>query len=241
MVLSSYSPYLSWRQSKRKIGLIGLMGAGKDYTAERAGYRKLGFADPIYALAKYYFGTDYKKIPGMRQWMQEVGQWGWGKIDSDCPVSAVRSATIESVRRVGPLLEGFEGVAWREFGLRRDFWVESLLERYKSYDSEKVAVVNVRFLHELEPLGKKGFTFYVVVSTDEERYERLQRTFDKRLDCDTSEQMAKEILGDLELGRMKMNVIWNSRYSFTESKYYREDIQAKVQTVDSFVEETKDL
>ena len=59
----------------------------------------LGFADPIYALSRAYLGTEDKSVPGVRKFMQDVGQWGRGVVSDEYPLSVTRALFTHDVRR----------------------------------------------------------------------------------------------------------------------------------------------
>jgi hypothetical protein len=140
------------------LALSGRFFRGKDYVAHDCGYAIYGFADPMYKIAKVFFGTEDKSFPGARTFLQRIGQWGWGCPDVGypttvdvpfCPVgmeenvlrqqrtqndrvTITKEQFIQWIRRDGELWvhqPEFQGVKWEEYGTRTDFWVSILLNR----------------------------------------------------------------------------------------------------------------
>jgi len=165
----------------RKLAVSGQLRAGKDNIAELCDYVKFGFADPMYDLARYFFGDQPKDQT--RRFLQFVGQWGWGKVDNDVfRLTPERAVFVDLIRRHGhemvDLVE-YNHVRWFNFGRTKSFWVDIFLDRVenalKKEPDMKIAVVNVRFEHELEPLIAAGFEHYHVMASLPSITERLER------------------------------------------------------------------
>ena len=196
----------------RRLALSGLLCSGKDYVAERAGYLVLSFAEPMYAIAKYYFGHCDKTNPDIRKFLQNVGQWGWGFYDEDkCPYTPARAAVTHQLRRDGHRISGTSAPSWLEYGRKKTFWVDALLfelgpiGKFANRRNGRFAVTNCRFEHELKPLQEAGFEHYLVLCTKESRINRNGAPISREVDEDFSEQFARDLLLTLPPDR----IIWN--------------------------------
>ncbi len=200
----------------KKIGLSGLLYSGKDFVAAAAGMATIGFADPIYQLVEHVTGTASKTAPGNRRLMQKLGQWGWGYTSPhpDYTWDISRYTLVELIRTNGyQMTKDFAWVDWQNYGKRQTFWADILLRRVEIMEAREdapkaLAVVNVRFPHEHQPLADAQFSRFHIMCTEETRQERMikdgyQQTQDELVDA--SEQFAmhlnKTCPGDM--------VIWN--------------------------------
>jgi len=207
----------------------GFMFVGKDHVAKQASLEVKGFADPIYQLCESLCGTKDKSVPGIRRWMQVVGQWGWGCANDEYPNTPERSQFTRMIRRDGrELTRDFKWVNWSEYGSRKDFWVNILLTRLglvgqlfeRDHDSNylfpemrngkpyRIGITNARFAHELDTCTSVGFAHYHVRCTEETRRERMLMSnyaFDPKADNDVSELLA----GRLDKDIPDYQVIWN--------------------------------
>lgn len=208
----------------QRLAVSGQLRAGKNWIAEQCGYPTIGFADPIYRIAEYLSGTSNKADPGVRDLMQKIGQWGWGKLDQSYPVSVDRALLTKLIRefptynvvdspvhqqlaKTHPVGEEFAWVNWKEYGTRKDFWVAIMLNR--AAKMTKVAVVNTRFQHELEPLAAHGFEHYHVLCSESTRLSRLAgETADAKTQNDTSEHFALWCNVNLP----DHHIIWNDEH-----------------------------
>lgn len=180
-----------------KIAFSGRLRAGKDTMAILSGLSVVGFADPMYEICKFYFGSSDKSIPGMRTFMQYIGQVGWGCVNEKYPVDCQRILWLDKIRLEGPEIfcgnPLFAGVDWDRYGRAESFWVEVLLRRPdiqdQTYAATGLGIVNARFDHEFEPLMRAGFTHFHVKCTEKTRRSRIEH-YDAAADNDTSEQMA---------------------------------------------------
>lgn len=215
----------------------GRMFAGKDFVAREADLPIKGFADPIYQLSEHCNGTANKSVPGIRSFLQKIGQWGWGCISEKYPVTMERSAFVERVRREGKIMtRDFWWVDWTQFGARRDFWVNVMLQRLglspiacpmtassRSALVEakplQVAITNARFEHELGPLRKAGFAHYHVSCTEHTRRTRMVEAgyhFQQDEALDASEQLAIT----LDERMPDDHIIWNDTAPFPEGRHF---------------------
>lgn len=189
----------------QRLALSGRFGVGKDWVAQQCGYQIESFALPIYKLTENLFGTADKTLPDIRAFMQYLGQIGWGYHDTGkFQYTPERASLVGYIRRHGSRITGFPEYDWYRFGLIRTFWVDGLIRRVKRNDGP-IAVTNVRFEHELEPLKAAGFEHYLVACTDETRAARYGRPIPPHLDLDPSERMAAE----LEKTMPPERIIWN--------------------------------
>lgn len=211
----------------RKIFLTGRLCSGKDFVAGKIGAEIFGFADPIYALAEYLLdikvnANDGKDQPGVRKFLQTVGQWGRNEVNEQYPHTVERAMFCMMVRSLANQnCLGADGVEWGQFGLSSDLWVDGLLKRVASVESNAVdiiAVTNCRFPNEYKRLSEAGYQHFHCACSPPTWLARLA---EKKLDAkspvvsDLSEKLASDLNADLtkKLSAAKqgpkMRVIWN--------------------------------
>ena len=209
--------------------MSGLIGSGKDYLAEKLGYTCWGFADPMYEIAEYYFKTRDKSLPGMREFLQTIGQWGWGCVNDQYPLTTVRANTIAEIRRNGRnMTKNFHWVNWDLYGLP-GFWVNILFQRVRElrakegYDptlAKMIAITNVRFAPEYEQAKANDFEHFLILCSEETRRERALAKgspLKPSQDNDTSEQLARSLATTLP----DESIIWNDHRPMPDGKHYR--------------------
>lgn len=224
-------------QANEALAFSGQMLVGKDHCAGKTGLPIVGFADPIYELVEYFTGSRDKSVPGVRRMMQLIGQWGWGSCDEEYAWDPARCSLVHLIRCDGyAMTKNYGWVDWREFGKRQDFWVNILLCKigYKARidgfpnftdidvkgpsfieptKRKKYAVVNARFIHEMDPMRQNGFKHFHVMCSEETRRERMKEKgikFDLNADQDKSERMAHEFNELAIAGKLSgQRVIWN--------------------------------
>ena len=192
----------------QRLSLSGLFCSGKDHTAELAGYQIESFAAALYKICEYYFGTADKTIPSIRRFMQQVGQWGWGYYHpTAAPYTVERAAITECLRRWGSQITVMPEYRWNQFGLEKTFWVDGLIYRVLNEwpQDSRIAVTNVRFQHEIEPMAAVGFEHYLVHASLQSRAQRNGGFLPANLLLDISEQFALELLETLPDSR----IIWD--------------------------------
>lgn len=208
-----------------RIYTTGRLKAGKDHVLAALGCKVFGFADPLYALQELFFGSADKSLPGAREFLQKVGQWGRGLVNAQYPLTPERAVFTTMIRTMGPagLIPKDFLVSWEDYGKEEGLWVRALLARVnqnglQGLEIPKIGVSNVRFANEQAALKEAGFTgFHVTCST---------QTLVKRLTAvgldpksltvnDTSEALAKtvETAIQAELRKnprgAKLRVIWS--------------------------------
>jgi hypothetical protein len=205
------------KELSERIFTTGRLKRGKDYVLERFGFQKAGFADPLYALQEFLFGTRDKSAPGARKFLQTAGQWGRGLVNEQYPLTPTRALFCMMITTLGVAKRlPDDSVNWHEFGNDR-LWVDALLRRVAGMEG-RVAVSNVRFENEYKALSEAGWEHWHVMCS--------QQTWEKRLKAsgmvpnsplltDTSEQLAitmdKDTLAHIKLKPTgpKLRVIWN--------------------------------
>lgn len=197
-----------------RICTTGRLNAGKDTFLNSLGRTIHGFADPLYAIQKAFFGTDDKKAPGARVFLQKVGQWGRGMVSAQYPLTTERAVFITLMQALGQTL-GFS-VDWAQFGKTDTLWVDALLAR--TADLDNIGVSNVRFKNERESLTAAGFVHYHVMAspnTLQRRWAAAGIAPNDPVLNDGSEQMAIALdKAALEAGRKpggKLRVIWSDK------------------------------
>ena len=210
------------------------MFSGKDYVADTAQLQKLTVATPMYQIVEYLTGFNRQNganVPGMRRMWQTIGQWGWGNTDVEYPMTPERALACHMIRALGEhMAPEFDWVDWTEFGNRKDFWVNILLQRIDQVQLTPgkigVAMTSCRFNHEIDPLKAAGFDHYLVMCSEETRQERMAAAgYVQKPEeaADTSERLAKE----LETCMPPYYIIWND---------HRPKPDATMLTVAEFVE-----
>lgn len=202
----------------------GQLASGKDHCAGLIGARVVGFADPIYSIASYFFGvevtaTQNKQLPGMRAFLQLVGQWGRNVINEQYPVTPARALFVQNVRKLGEAGEfGNHFVAWDRFGSDENLWVDSGIARIRQASESLLAISNCRFPNEFKSLSGAGFKHYHCMCSAQtwaKRLAAMKLTPESPQVKDYSEQMAtaisRKVLQTISKQARggKLNVIWN--------------------------------
>jgi hypothetical protein len=217
-------------QLGRKIFFTGRMFSGKDFVASHIGADIFGFADPIYALTEYLHGVKVNSKegkdhhPGIRQFMQSVGQWGRNEINSQYPLNAERAMFCMMIRSLANQNCLMPGVEWGQFGLTPDLWIDGLLARVAATEQQqqtvyrRYAVTNCRFPNEYKSLTAEGWQHWHVVCSPQTWLARLSKNgLDAKspVISDISEKLAADLNADLikklsthKQGN-KMRVIWS--------------------------------
>lgn len=189
-----------------KLVLTGRMRAGKDTLCNKLNYKNISLAEPMYKIAEDVFQTRDKNVPGMREFLQNIGQWGWGHVDEDYPVTPERAILTYFIRQHGAdLLRGsYLGTDFTQYGKDVLFWTKMGNQRamniMNSAGKSMVCISNARFEHEIKYLTKQGFQHYHIVCDDVSRDKRMEKSSLGR-ENDKSEQFS--ILLDREFDRSK--------------------------------------
>jgi hypothetical protein len=207
----------------RKIFFTGRIGVGKDYNSAAIGARVIGFADPLYQLVEYLTGqkvtsTDGKQIPGVRKFLQMIGQWGRNEINEQYPLTPERAMFSMMVRSLANQNITFgEGVDWGNFGYTPDLWVEGLLKRAEVIEG-RIAVTNCRYNNEYRKLLANDFQHWHCVcspATWTTRLASLGLSVSSPEIKDMSEKLAQGLDSDLtkkistQRHGPKLQVIWS--------------------------------
>lgn len=232
------------------IGISGLMLAGKDHIAKAAEFTCMGFADPMYEIAEALLGTRDKSLPGVREFLQKAGQYGWGAVNDQYPLNIERVLFVSEIRKQtgNPnFTKNYTWVDWSRYGTF-GFWVNILLSRIDKIRKQeaaeaksplRIAVPNVRFQHEYGPLSADGsFVFVHVMCSEETRQERMAALGYKPKAgeaTDVSEHFAMDLnrralLPDAVLDSSLPKIVWND---------HRPSPQPWFMTVDEFVAWTR--
>lgn len=200
------TPEISSAQLPALLGTNGVYGVGKDFVLKRHGYLILGFADPLYLIAKTWLGTDDKTQPGVREFLQAVGQWGRGVKSPEYPLNIERAyfvnrlwsseASADKQLRDKLVEQSVDRKLWGT----PDIWTHSLKMRIKAAlvrlgragRVPRVAVSNVRFLNEVELVRSLGGQVWFVDADPVDIKARRKAGSDKS-QSDTSEKLALAI------------------------------------------------
>jgi len=205
-----------------KLCLTGRTHVGKDHVAKAVGAKIFGFAEPLYGLLEYAFGTRQRDVPGAREFLQRVGQWGRGEISAAYPLSPERASFVWWIRAAAAEGKLPDYVNWNDYGFNKDIWLDACLSRLNVFVAEnpsaRVAVTNVRFENELKRLVAEGFAHFHVVcsaSTWSQRLAKDKLTVDAPVLNDTSEQLAKKMDASVtqhisrQPGGSRLRCVWN--------------------------------
>lgn len=215
-------------ENLNRIFFTGRICVGKDYVAKAVGATIVGFAEPIYYLAKRFLGVDVtadanKDIPGMRAFLQAMGNWGRGTINEKYPVTPARALFVDRIHRLAESgsLENKYCVEWKQFGLDESLWLNAALSRVEtSADAmERLAFTQVRFKNEFTTLQAEGYTHFHVMTSSKEWAERLAkrnlkpaapalRDTTESLAASLDQNVIKQISGSKN--GPKLHCIWNS-------------------------------
>jgi hypothetical protein len=204
-----------------RLFFTGGMFSGKDYIAAACGAQIIGLADPLYALVNTFFSTtvsasEGKGIPGVRELLQTLGQWGRGTVDEKYPLTLIRFLMTERIRATG--LPQKLHVNLKTFGSNPDIWIDSLVARAADLDAGKrIAITNVRFENEFKKLQSAGWVHYHIMCSGSTRAERIKKAGlvpSQASLQDTSERMAA-VLNASVMDKIKsptgkmLRVVWN--------------------------------
>jgi len=203
------------------IFFTGRLGIGKDHCATAAGYNIVGFADPMYQLANHFFGTSVsategKDAPGMRTFLQTIGQWGRGDVNAEYPYTPLRAVFITMIRSLAAASALPDSKAWEKFGYQ-DFWVDRLIAKTAAAPG-RLAVTNCRFENEFTRLKNSNFQHWHIIANPNTWTARLaaKKLTPQSPECNnTSEALAKKLdanvvkLLSTERNGPKLRVIWN--------------------------------
>jgi hypothetical protein len=244
MTAAPLTPSQPFPALKRPVGqcllLSGRLGAGKDYVSEAAGARTIGFADPMYSVATFFFGvevtaTQNKDLPGMRDFLQKLGQWGRNEVTDKYPYSPARAVFIQMIRSLGARgVKGFgSSVDWLSFGTDKDIWIKSCATRAKnlreSEPGKRIAITNARFKNELDFFrALPEWDHWHVMCSEQTWAERLAKkklTPQSKEVSDLSEQLAIALDRDVQKkiragGTNMLRVIWNDHRPSPSNRLY---------------------
>jgi len=226
----------------RSLLFSGRLASGKDYVAEKAGAKIFSLPDPLYAVASHLFGvevtsTKNKDLPGMRAFLQYLGQWGRNEVNDKYPYTPARAVFVQMIRSLGVHSQSkafCPSVDWSSFGFDNEIWVKACatrIEGVREHDAavKRVAIPNLRFEFELKYFRERGFDHYHIMCSAETWAERLVKKNlkpeSKELN-DISEQLAIHLDRDVAkktkaqpVGN-KLKVIWNDPRPCPSARLY---------------------
>jgi hypothetical protein len=169
---------------------------GKDYVASQLGYRAVPLASPIHALTNDLLGVADKNIPGVRELMQSIGQWGRGVVSQEYPLTLRRVEVTERIReRQMPVCRKHPLVCWETFGLSDSFWLDALQPWCPDQADIPYAITGLRFVNEFDTLIRGGIEIWGVACADATLADRRgAQANNSALDRDTSETLLKQLL-----------------------------------------------
>jgi len=224
-----------------KVFFTGRLGVGKDFTAAAAGYPVIGFADPLYQLAETFFrtpvnATSGKDAPGMRDFLQCIGQYGRNEVSPQYPYTPTRAIFLVMIRSLAASGTLPPGTDWEKFG-NPDFWIDSLLKRAEG--KPRLAITNCRFANEFTRLKAASWQHFHILASPAAWTERLAKknlTPQSPAVNDVSELMAKQLDAQVvqtlsrEKSGPKLRVIWSDPSPSPSPRLY---------TLDEFVSVAK--
>lgn len=213
-----------------KLFFTGRLKSGKDYAATAAGAEIVSFAAPLYAIASYYFHVEIgatvgKDLPGVREFLQTIGQWGRGVTTEKYPLNVGRALFIARVRVAGPKgVFGFPEVAWDTYGSNNDIWLNAAIARANLRIAEqpdvRIAITNCRFDNEFKRLQADGWQHWHSLCSPKTWTARLlveKLTPESPTVRDASEQLAANLDANVvkqlsaHKDGPKLRAIWNDR------------------------------
>lgn len=218
---------------KRPIGrcllFSGSLGVGKDFVANKIGAKIFGFSDPMYLVASYLTGVEVtsnknKDLPGMRDLLQKIGQWGKNDVNDKYPYTPARAVFCYVVRSLGIRGAFDTSVDWEKFGVDPDLWLKACEKRINAFiaaqgNTGRVAITNARFKNELEHFrARSEWDHWHVMCSAETWQERLAKkglTPESKELQDMSEKLAlalnRDVINKLNArtSNNKLRVIWN--------------------------------
>lgn len=216
-------PPVSITVNPRRLFFTGRLFAGKDYCAAQAEATIFGIADPLYYLATHFFkvpvtATENKDLPGMRAFLQAVGQWGRGTSNEQYPFTPARATFVTMIRSLyaAGVLHG-SAVDWDNFGHNENIWIDACLKRAEPCTG-RAAITSVRFADEFNRVRAEGWRHWHVMTSQATWRTRLaarKLTPDSVAVKDTSERLAMSLDADVikkisaQPRGNKMRVIWN--------------------------------
>ena len=211
-----------------RLFFTGRLGVGKDYVGAAIGGSRFGFADPIYEVASFLFGVPMdgnstnRDLPGMRKFLQQVGQWGRGESSPEYPFTPERAIFCSLIRSLGGSGLLPKEVVWSGYGSDNMIWVSAMLlrvrEAVKANPDQRIFNTNVRFKHEFEPLLTEGFEHWHVMCSPKMHESRLAKrglTLKSPEVSDVSEKLAAALDADVikKISTLrdgpKLRVVWN--------------------------------
>lgn len=186
----------------QKLFFTGRLQSGKDTSANAAGATIFGFADPIYRITSHLFkmsvtASEGKDLPGMREFLQTIGQWGRGVVNEQYPITPVRALFCQQICAQAENFGFFPEVAWNTFGSNPDIWLNACIARADEYlvanPGARVAITNVRFENEFKRLQAEDFQHWHCMCSAKTWTERLAQsklTPESPAVKDLSEQLA---------------------------------------------------
>lgn len=222
--------------------LSGRLASGKDYVSEKAGARIFAFPEPLYSIASYFTGvqvtsTQNKDLPGMRTFLQQIGQWGRGFVDakdSKYFYTAERAVLTQLIRSLGTrgVFKNME-VDWSQYGLDNFIWVKATNKRVEEFiganPEKRVSIPNARFEHEIKFFRElPEWTHFHIMCSPETWTERLAKkglTPQSKEVNDVSEHIAIALDRDVQKklkagGTSKLKVLWNDHRACPSPRLY---------------------
>lgn len=185
-----------------RIGLIGQLGTGKSFVAERLAHvleaEVISFGREVYKVAEQAIGrTIDKKRPEDRQMLTDVGTH-WGR----------------NGESVDPALEARLAKVWPHPHGYPNIWVDALDRRIAQSSSKTPLILDdLRFPNELQFLLKQRFCIFLVLCDLTTRAQRLQQRGDPyatTVDDHPSEKLSSW-LSRLSRTKTVVPTIWNDQ------------------------------
>lgn len=174
--------------------LTGRKRVGKTYFATILPHEELGFSDPMVRVCEGVLGTSSKDVPGVRDFLVNIGAVGRG----ETPPREMRN-TIDwagltrRLRRDGASITGMGTPdIWTKFGERAEFWIDVMEERVDAQEGP-VVIHNARFSEEVVPFVERGFQHLHVMASEETRRARLEAAGEEPRPEAFTEQLAREL------------------------------------------------
>lgn len=156
------------------LAFTGRLKIGKDFVAKASGAEIHHFADPLYKLCQFFFGSVDKDLAGMRQTMQVLGQWGRGITSEGYQLSVPRGVANVLIRAHGENMAPGMEVEWPNYGIEENIWLDALFRRLVKSVAPVKAITGLRFANEYKRCKAEGCRLIHVMASPETYAQRLR-------------------------------------------------------------------
>ena len=143
-----------------RLFLIGRLRSGKDHLSHLLKRPQWGLADAMRVLVKGLNYPSDKRMPGARECLMKIGQWGRGWVDQNYPLSPDRIMWVDYIRNHGSRLA--PQYDWSNYGLVPTFYSDLLLQDGNYLGARRSMVSDIRFQSDAVNLQEPGSALILV-------------------------------------------------------------------------------